>query len=72
MAIMRAWKLVPTKECGVEQKSCALPVEPLVPMSRLVPALVQLVWAHSCIGFGFFVLQSWIPTFFVREFNASG
>lgn len=50
----------------------AMPVEPLVPMSRLVPALAQLLWAHSCIGFGFFVLQSWIPTFFVREFNASG
>jgi len=67
LAIMKTWNFVATKE-----EACALPVEPLVPMSRLVPAMAQLVWAHSCIGFGFFVLQSWVPTFFVREFNASG
>lgn len=29
----------------------------LVPTSVLVAQVAGLVWAHSCIGFGFFILQ---------------
>lgn len=25
--------------------------------------VVALCWVHSVIGFGFFILQSWVPTY---------
>jgi len=43
----------------------------LLPPGPMAVQVAALMWVHSCIGFGFFVLQGWLPTFFIKELGVS-
>jgi ACS family sodium-dependent inorganic phosphate cotransporter len=45
--------------------------KPPLPLATLAPQLACLVYVHACINWGFFIMQSWLPTYLASELGLS-
>ena len=44
---------------------------PPLPLATLAPQLACLAYVHACINWGFFIMQSWLPTYLASELGLS-
>ena len=47
------------------------PKNPPLPLATLAPQLACLAYVHACINWGFFIMQSWLPTYLASELGLS-